>query len=155
MNDFVPPPHRCELVATVNGIRYIDDSKGTNVAASIAAMSSIEGEKIVILGGQGKGEDYIPLAQEVSRSSYAAILIGEEKDPIASALTKEGYSAIFMVSSMEEAVQIASSIAVEGSTVLLSPACTSWDMYESYQKRGDHFKKVVKNLEQRKGCKDV
>lgn len=155
MNDFVPLSHRCELVATVNGIRYIDDSKGTNVAASVAAMASIEGEKIVILGGKGKGEDYTPLAQEVSRSSYAAILIGEEKDPISSALTKEGYSAIFIASSMEDAVQIASSIARVGSTVLLSPACTSWDMYENYQKRGDHFKKVVKNLEKWKGCKDV
>lgn len=146
MKKFTPPPHRCELVGEVDGVSYVDDSKGTNVAASKSALSSIKGKKVVILGGRGKGEDYGPLAEEVKQSSQVAILLGEESDSIAKSLENCGFSSYYRVSNMEEAVLLAARIADPGMTVLLSPACTSWDMYSSYKKRGEHFQKLVKEL---------
>lgn len=147
---FVPPPHRCQLVRVLNGVSYIDDSKGTNVAATIAALSSIEGDKIIILGGKGKGEDYSPLARQVGDSAVAAVIMGEERQLIAKALSKEGFSDYYITDTMEKAVNIASSLAKEGTNILLSPACTSWDMYENYKKRGEHFQSIVNNLSKEK-----
>ncbi len=143
---FNPPPHRCEFVAEINGVRYIDDSKGTNVAASVTALNSIEGNKIVILGGQGKGEDYHPLAESVKESVIAAIVLGDEKPRIIDELQKVGYENIYDVQNMEEAVSLAYKLAIPGITVLLSPACTSWDMYESYKQRGDHFHSLINKI---------
>ncbi len=143
---FNPPPHRCQFVAEINGVRYIDDSKGTNVAASVTAINSIEGNKIVILGGQGKGENYHPLAESLKKSVIAAIVLGDEKPRIIAELQKVGYENIYDVQNMEEAVSLAYRIAVPGITVLLSPACTSWDMYASYKKRGEHFHSLVNTI---------
>jgi UDP-N-acetylmuramoylalanine--D-glutamate ligase len=143
---FKPLPHRCEKVATINGITYVDDSKGTNVAATSAALDSIQGPIVVILGGKGKGEDYGPLAEAVVRNAQGAVLIGEEKDRIASSLLTHGYRTFFMAATMEDAVKTAGDMAPPNATVLLSPACTSWDMYENYKARGEHFKQIVKNL---------
>ena len=140
-------PHRCEFVACVRGVKYIDDSKGTNVASSATALSSIQGPKVVILGGQGKGEDYAPLADAVRRNATAAVVLGQEKEKIVSALRAAGFQGIWEASSMEEAVLTASRIVPENGTVLLSPACTSWDMYPNYKKRGEHFRKIVTGLE--------
>jgi UDP-N-acetylmuramoylalanine--D-glutamate ligase len=150
--DFKPLPHRCELAGVVDGVTYIDDSKGTNVAASVTAMASIEGRKIVILGGKGKGEDYAPLAEGVSSHADAAVLLGAEKDKIEAALREKGFTNIYKMADagtkeMETAVLTAKSIAKPGMVVLLSPACTSWDMYESYKKRGEHFCDVVRELQ--------
>ena len=144
--EFNPPPHRCQFVAEINGVRYIDDSKGTNVAASVTALNSIEGNKIVILGGQGKGENYHPLAESVKKSVIAAIVLGDEKPRIIAELIKVGYENIYDVQNMEEAVSLAYRLAVPGTTVLLSPACTSWDMYASYKKRGEHFHSLVNTI---------
>ena len=144
---FQPLPHRCELAGTVNGVIYVDDSKGTNVAASVTAMTSIEGRKVVILGGRGKGEDYGLLAEAVKREADAAILIGEEKERIEAALRSIGFGAVSKVEDMEAAVYEAGRRAAPGMVVLLSPACTSWDMYENYKKRGEHFCAIVKKLE--------
>ncbi|MBN1332731.1 MAG: UDP-N-acetylmuramoyl-L-alanine--D-glutamate ligase, partial [Synergistales bacterium] len=146
MAKFIPPPHRCEFVGEMGGVTYVDDSKGTNVAASKTALSSIKGRKIVILGGRGKGEDYRPLAEEVKKSTQIAILLGEESDAIARSLEESGFSAYYKVSSMDEAVHLSAKLADPGMTVLLSPACTSWDMYSSYKKRGEHFQELVKEL---------
>ncbi|AER66709.1 UDP-N-acetylmuramoylalanine--D-glutamate ligase [Thermovirga lienii DSM 17291] len=146
IDSFKALPHRCEEVANKNGIRYVNDSKGTNVSSTVAALNSIEGKKIIILGGKGKGEDYGPLAEAVKEHTEAAILMGEEKIKIAEALSRKGYTNFHLANSMEEAVEKAVSLASPGCTVLLSPACTSWDMYENYKARGEHFRKVVNEL---------
>ena len=143
---FRPLPHRCELAGIVEEVLYVDDSKGTNVAASVTALTSIKGRKIVILGGKGKGEDYAPLAETVLREAEAAILLGAESENIEEALKKAGFSASYRVSDMEEAVLLGRRLARPGMVVLLSPACTSWDMYENYKKRGEHFSKIVRGL---------
>ncbi len=139
--------HRCEFVANIRGVTYVDDSKGTNVAASATALRSLTGPKIVILGGQGKGEEYAPLAEAVKSEAVAAVVLGAEKERIVKALNEAAFPHIHEVSSMEEAVQTASTLAFPQSTVLLSPACTSWDMYPNYKKRGEHFQQLVLALE--------
>ncbi len=143
---FKPLPHRCEKVATINGITYVDDSKGTNVAAASAALDAIQGPIVVILGGKGKGEDYDPLAEAVIRNAQGAVLIGEEKDRIASSLLAHGYRTFSMAMTMDEAVKTAGEMAPPNATILLSPACTSWDMYENYKARGEHFQRIVGSL---------
>lgn len=142
--DFLAPPHRCQLVGNWNGVTYIDDSKGTNVAASVTALNGIEGLKIVILGGQGKGEEYGLLAEVVKRKAKAAVVLGSEAKKIILALHKSGFQQIYRVKDMDEAVRKSIELAVPGDTVLLSPACTSWDMYHSFNERGDHFTLLVR-----------
>ncbi len=147
---FKAPPHRCELVDIIEGVSYVDDSKGTNVAASVAALRSLDGRKIIILGGKGKGEDYSPLAEAVASEVDLAILIGEEKTRLRESL--ENYGVVVQIreaASMEEAVLVASRFSKPGNVVLLSPACTSWDMYSSYKERGEDFINCVKRI--RKG----
>lgn len=148
LSDFHPLPHRCELAGKTGGVTWIDDSKGTNVAASITALTSIEGRKVVILGGKGKGEDYRPLAEAVVREADAAIVLGAEKKNIQKALKDAGYTAVREVADMEEAVRTARELARPGMVVLLSPACTSWDMYPNYGKRGEHFCSLVRALQE-------
>jgi UDP-N-acetylmuramoylalanine--D-glutamate ligase len=138
------PPHRCRLVLTTSdGVRYIDDSKGTNIAASSAAMSSIEGPHIVILGGRGKGENYAGLLEPLRKFAKYALLIGEESGEIAAALERGNYRSFSRVRGMEAAVKTACEIACPGDAVLLSPACTSWDEYKNYGERGEHFVSLV------------
>lgn len=146
LGSFKTPSHRCEPVACIEGVSFVDDSKGTNVAATVTALSSLEGKKIVILGGKGKGEDYGPLAVAVSREAEGAIIMGEEKPKIREALIKEGFSAFAEVQTMKEAVEKARMMSKKGYVVLLSPACTSWDMYASYKDRGEDFKRSVRAL---------
>jgi UDP-N-acetylmuramoylalanine--D-glutamate ligase len=143
---YVPPPHRCSLVLTADGVRYIDDSKGTNIAACATALSAIEGKKIIILGGRRKGEDFSRLVAPLKNFAKHAILIGEASEEIAEALSREGYADFTQAGEMEEAVRLASSIAALGDVVLLSPACTSWDAYKNYGERGDHFASLVKRI---------
>ena len=147
LDGFRPLPHRCEHAGTVDGVQYIDDSKGTNVAATITAIQSIPGRKIIILGGQGKGEDYTPLAEAVKTECDSAVLIGEEAGKIQNALESAGYTNFHRVSTMEKAVQVSRSLAKPGMVVLLSPACTSWDMYKSYKARGEHFCRIVREMQ--------
>lgn len=144
LEGFRPLPHRCEDAGTLDGVQYIDDSKGTNVAATITAMKCIPGRKVIILGGQGKGEDYTPLAEAVKSECDYAVLLGEEAPKIQQALEREGYTNFRRVNDMEEAVNVSQSLATPGMVVLLSPACTSWDMYKSYKARGEHFCKIVR-----------
>jgi UDP-N-acetylmuramoylalanine--D-glutamate ligase len=139
-------PHRCEFVAEINGVKYINDSKGTNVAAAITALNSIDGDKIIILGGKGKGEDYTPLAKSVKKNAKYAIVLGCERDKIINSLFENGMRDVVIVNTIPEAVEEASNIASYGDVVLLSPACTSWDQYESYEERGEHFRSSVVNL---------
>ncbi len=147
---YKPPSHRCQFVICMDGVTYIDDSKGTNVASTCTALDSIDGKKVAILGGRGKGESYDSLALSVKRNCRKAILMGEETEPIRQALDLAGFSDWIIASGMEEAVKIASLVAVSGDTVLLSPACTSWDMYGSYVERGDHFSRLVRDILEKK-----
>jgi UDP-N-acetylmuramoylalanine--D-glutamate ligase len=144
LGSFDAPPHRCKLVLEHNGVRYIDDSKGTNIAASSTAMSSIEGPHIVILGGRGKGEDYANLAGPLRKFAKLALLIGEAAKEIASSLTQCNCTNFIEAGDLENAVRIASNEAVPGDSVLLSPACTSWDAYKNYSERGEHFASLVR-----------
>jgi UDP-N-acetylmuramoylalanine--D-glutamate ligase len=146
LSSFKGLPHRCEFIAEISGVKYINDSKGTNVAAAITALNSIDGDKIIILGGKGKGEEYNPLAQSVKKCAKYAIVIGSERERIISSLSENGMRDIFAVNTIPEAVQKASEIALRGDIVLLSPACTSWDQYENFEKRGEHFRSSVVDL---------
>ncbi len=146
LEGFSPLPHRCEFAGVVGDVTYIDDSKGTNVDAAVTALKSIEGRKVVILGGRGKGESYSPLASAVLQEADTAVLLGEESDSIEKALKEVGFLNILRASDMQEAVQLASSSAKPGMVVLLSPACTSWDMYSNYAERGKHFCSLVLSM---------
>jgi UDP-N-acetylmuramoylalanine--D-glutamate ligase len=143
LGTFSALPHRCEAVTTISGVNYVDDSKGTNVAAAVTALESLPGKKIVILGGQGKGEAYEPLAEAVKRSARLALVMGTEREKIQEALQKAGFKGVIPVRDMEEAVERAHREALAGETVLLSPACTSWDAYPNYKERGKHFQRLV------------
>lgn len=149
ISSYVPPAHRCAFAGELNGITFVDDSKGTNVAASVTAITSLPGRKVMILGGQGKGEEYQELAAAVREHSRAAVILGTEKEKIAAALDEAGFTGYRLVSDMQEAVNTAWSLAEAGDTVLLSPACTSWDMYKSYKARGEHFCEIVKQITER------
>lgn len=146
IGSYVPPKHRCAFAGKVRGVTFVDDSKGTNVAATVTAMTSLPGTKVIILGGQGKGEDYAPLAEAVRENTHAAVLLGSEREKIVAALSAAGVTDYKIAADMEEAVKTAYGLAAEGDTVLLSPACTSWDMYPSYNVRGDHFCAIVKEI---------
>ncbi|MDO4987542.1 MAG: UDP-N-acetylmuramoyl-L-alanine--D-glutamate ligase [Synergistes sp.] len=149
IGSYTPPKHRCAFAGSVNGVTFVDDSKGTNVAATITAMTSLDGSKIIILGGQGKGEDYAPLAEAVKNYTKAAVILGAEKEKIAAALASVGVENYRLASDMEDAVNIAYSMSEAGDTILLSPACTSWDMYKSYNVRGEHFCAIAKGIIER------
>jgi UDP-N-acetylmuramoylalanine--D-glutamate ligase len=144
LKTFVPPPHRCSLVLSRGGVKYIDDSKGTNVAATVTALSSLDGRKVIILGGKGKGEDYGELAAALMKFAKFAFLIGEAAREIAEAIAAKGFRDFAMADGMEDAVRRACSIALPGDVVLLSPACTSWDSYKNYGERGEHFASLVR-----------
>jgi len=149
LETFQAPAHRCQFAGKCNGVIFVDDSKGTNVAASVAALESLEGEKIIILGGQGKGEDYLELALAVKRKARGAVLLGAEKDKIGQALIEQGFSSFEKTRTMEEAVRAACRMARPNDMVLLSPACTSWDMYPNYGERGFHFQRIVRSMIER------
>ena len=146
LSSFKGLPHRCEFIAEIRGVKYINDSKGTNVGASVTALNSISGDKIIILGGKGKGEDYAPLAQSVKMCAKHAIVLGAEREKILNSLLENGMTNVSVVDSIPEAIITASEIAIKGDIVLLSPACTSWDQYENFEKRGEHFRSSVANL---------
>ncbi len=153
MATYSPLPHRCAFVARWEGVTFVDDSKGTNVAASVTALRSLEGPKVVILGGRGKGESYDSLARAVKECARWALVMGEERPRLLEALRRGEVEGVKEVSGMEEAVQEAFSRALPGDTVLLSPACTSWDAYDNYGARGDHFVALVKKeMERRQKC---
>jgi UDP-N-acetylmuramoylalanine--D-glutamate ligase len=136
--------HRSSWVADIGAVRYIDDSKGTNVGATIAAVAGMPGPLVMIAGGEGKGQDFTPLGKAFAGKVREALLIGKDAPAIAAAL--EGVCRTETVSSMEAAVSRAHRIAVAGDTVLLSPACASFDMFRDYGHRGDVFATAVQKL---------
>jgi len=134
--------HRCAWVANQQGIDFFNDSKGTNVGATIAAISSLDRQIILIAGGDGKGADFTPLTKVVAQHCRAVVLIGRDAPLIAEVLTV----AVHYANSMEDAVTQAASLAEPGDAVLLSPACASFDMFNHYEHRGQVFEEVVRQL---------
>jgi UDP-N-acetylmuramoylalanine--D-glutamate ligase len=145
LESFPGLPHRSEWIADVAGVRYIEDSKGTNVGATIAAVAGMAGPLVMIAGGEGKGQDFTPLAQAFRGKVRHMVLIGKDAPVVAAALA--GVCPTETVASMPEAVIAASRVARAGDTVLLSPACASLDMFRDYGHRGDVFAAAVHDLE--------
>jgi UDP-N-acetylmuramoylalanine--D-glutamate ligase len=151
LRDFRGLPHRLEKVAEVDGVAYYDDSKGTNVGATVAALNgyaelAARGARVILIaGGEGKGQNFAPLAQPVSRYARAVVLIGRDAELIASALGASGI-ALVRADSMEQAVAQARARAQPGDVVLLSPACASFDMFRNYPHRGEVFAACVRNI---------
>jgi UDP-N-acetylmuramoylalanine--D-glutamate ligase len=133
-------PHRLQLVATRRGVEWYDDSKGTNVGATVAALRGLGRKAVLILGGEGKGQDFSPLAQPVRQFASRVLLIGRDASLIAKVVGGEHCP------SLESAVQRASKITKPGEAVLLSPACASFDMFRDYRHRGEVFAAAVKAL---------
>ncbi len=144
LRDFPGLPHRSQWVADVAGVRYIDDSKGTNVGATVAAIEGLPGTLVMIAGGDGKGQDFTPLATAFAGRVRAAVLIGRDAPALAAAL--DGVCAVQRCATLEEAVRAAAMHAQSGDTVLLSPACASLDMFRDYAHRGAVFASAVREL---------
>ena len=138
-------PHRLQLVATRNAVEWYDDSKGTNVGATVAALAGLRKPVFLIAGGDGKGQDFSPLALPVSQFARRVLLIGRDAPLIDQALGSTGVP-VSRCASLEEAVAQAAREAAPGDAVLLSPACASFDMFRDYRHRGDVFAAAVKRL---------
>ena len=151
LREFKALPHRLEKVAEFDGVAYYNDSKGTNVGATVAALNGFaelaaRGARVILIaGGEGKGQDFAPLAEPVSRYARAVVLIGRDAGLIARALGGSGI-ALLRAGSMEEAVAQARAQAQAGDVVLLSPACASFDMFRNYPHRGEVFAACVRDI---------
>jgi len=143
--EFEGLPHRVQKVAEVEGVSFYDDSKGTNVGATVAALNGMRRKVVLIAGGDGKGQDFAPLKPAVANSSRAVVLIGRDREEIARALAGSGVP-LLRAADMEEAVQTSFEQAREGDAVLLSPACASFDMFRNYEHRAQVFVDAVKRL---------
>jgi UDP-N-acetylmuramoylalanine--D-glutamate ligase len=139
--------HRVESIGIFNALEFFDDSKGTNVGATVAAINGLGGDRkvIVILGGEGKGQDFSPLAEPVSRNTRAVVLIGRDAPKIRVALQACGVT-LMDANSMAQAVALAVGQAQAGDAILMSPACASFDMFENYEHRAQVFIEAVKEL---------
>lgn len=144
INDFVALPHRMELVRKLNGRIFIDDSKATNVDAVVKAVLSFNSPLILILGGRHKGSDYTPILEAGKENIKFSVLIGEAKELIAKCF--HGKIEFSYADTLEEAVIEAYRRSDPGDVILLSPACSSFDMFKDYKHRGDEFKRIVKEL---------
>ncbi|AGF48555.1 UDP-N-acetylmuramoylalanine--D-glutamate ligase [Candidatus Kinetoplastibacterium oncopeltii TCC290E] len=147
--NYTGEPHRIQWVCEVNQVNYIDDSKSTNVASTIAALESIEAKSVLILGGLGKNQNFLPLIPTLINHARAIVLIGTTSLEISILLSNTSLFYRF-AHSMEEAVEISSKLAYPGDTVLLSPACSSFDMFDGYVQRSKVFIECVKSLLLRK-----
>jgi UDP-N-acetylmuramoylalanine--D-glutamate ligase len=147
LQEFRGLPHRTSLVGLVRGVRFYDDSKGTNVGAAVSALEGlVEPRAVLIAGGRDKGGSYAPLVHALARKGRAAVVMGEAADAIAGAIGDR--LPVHRAGSMEEAVRVGASLAQPGDAVLLSPACSSFDMFRDYKHRGDEFARAVRALEE-------
>ncbi len=144
INEFRGLPHRMQLIANLAGVRWYNDSKGTNVGATLAAIDSAEGPVVLIAGGDAKGADLSPLSAAMRQKGRGAVLIGRDAPRVQAVL--QTIVPIERAGDMQEAVQLASRMARPGDCVLLSPACASTDMYRDFQERGDLFVKALRGL---------
>ena len=144
LRSFTGLPHRSQWIAEVNGVAYIDDSKGTNVGATLAAVAGMPGPVVLIAGGEGKNQDFAPLAAACRGKVRHVVLIGRDAPLIARSLA--GVCPIECCTTLPQAVQAAARAARAGDTVLLSPACASFDMFRDYAHRGAVFVEAVQEL---------
>ena len=142
--DFGGLPHRCALVAALDGVRYYNDSKGTNVGSTLAAIRGLPTPVIWLGGGQGKGQDFSPLAAALAQKGSAAVLFGEDAPAIEQAIL--GTVPVYREPNMAAALARARALATPGSAVLLSPACASFDQFKNYVDRGEQFETAVRAL---------
>lgn len=144
LREFTGLPHRTQWVRERNAVNWYNDSKGTNVGATLAALAGLPGKTVLIAGGQGKGADFSPLRPVAVEKARAVILIGEDRNQIADVL--EGHTVYLLAQSMEDAVELAAELAQPSDNVLLSPACASFDMFKGFAHRGDVFSEAVRRL---------
>jgi UDP-N-acetylmuramoylalanine--D-glutamate ligase len=143
--EFEGLPHRVQKIAELEGVSFYDDSKGTNVGATVAALNGMRRKVVLIAGGDGKGQDFSPLKPAVASRARAVVLIGRDREQIAQALAGSGVP-LLRAADMEEAVRASFAQAREGDVVLLSPACASFDMFRNYEHRAQVFVQAVKRL---------
>ena len=139
-------PHRLEFVTEINNVKYINDSKGTNPDASIRALEAYNEPIVLIAGGKNKGNDFREFAGRLKERVRVLVVLGQSAGLIAEAARAEGFEDILYAGDFREAVNLAHRAARPGDIVLLSPACASWDMFKSYEERGDLFKEIVLNI---------
>lgn len=137
-------PHRMERVAEADGVVFINDSKGTNVDATVKSLSGFDKDVVLIAGGSSKGADFAPLAEAVRKRAKGAVLMGATAQEIEKSLG--GFEPVRRAEDMEEAVAMARRMAAPGDTILLSPACASFDMFENYEQRGEAFRAAVRSF---------
>ncbi|MFJ1327756.1 UDP-N-acetylmuramoyl-L-alanine--D-glutamate ligase [Capnocytophaga canimorsus] len=145
LKGFVGEPHRLEFVKTVEGITYINDSKATNVNSVFFALDTMKTPVVWIVGGVDKGNDYSPLLPYIHEKVRAIVCLGKDNSPILKSFGNV-IDNIIETQSMEEAVSLSKQFAKNGDTVLLSPACASFDLFKNYEERGNEFKKEVEKL---------
>ena len=141
---FTGLPHRCRPIGVRHGVEYVDDSKGTNVGATAAAIANLPGPLVLIAGGQGKGQDFTPLAAAARGKVKAAVLIGEAAPALERVLAD--VCPVRRAADMRAAVRAAAAFGSPGDTVLLSPACASQDMFRDYKHRGKAFAEALREL---------
>ena len=149
LGEFEGLPHRLEFVGEAGGVRYVNDSKATNMASALTALATFEGPIILIAGGKSKGGDFGALAAAARGKVRLAVLYGAARDELAAVFG--GVVPLERVDTVWEAVAKAAASARRGDVVLLSPACTSWDQYRDFEERGDDFKKAVAELSREAG----
>lgn len=145
LREYRGEPHRVEWVATIDEVEYFDDSKGTNVGATVAALNGLDKRVVLIAGGEGKGQDFSPLAAPVTQYARAVVLIGKDAGAIREALAATG-TQIVDAATLEDAVEKSAGLAESGDVVLLSPACASLDMFRNYVHRAQVFRGAVEEL---------
>jgi UDP-N-acetylmuramoylalanine--D-glutamate ligase len=150
LREYRGEPHRVELIASIEGIDYVDDSKGTNVGATVAALDGLAQRAVLIAGGDGKGQEFEPLAAPVMRWCRAVMLIGRDAPLIRAALAGTGI-ALTDHATLEDATRAAAALAQPGDAVLLSPACASFDMFKGYAHRAAVFRSTVEDIAAERG----
>ena len=146
LKEFKGVEHRIEFVAEFEGVRFINDSKGTNPDATIRAIEAVQEPIVLIAGGMDKGNDFDELIRAFKGKVKHMVVLGEVAQRIKDTAEKNGFVHVTVVKKMDEAVEEAVKIAQKGDTVLLSPACASWDMYPNFEVRGRHFKECVEKI---------
>ena len=144
--EFPGVEHRIEYCGLVDGVKFYNDSKGTNVDAAVIALKALKENIVLIAGGDGKAQDFTELAENLQGRVKALVLLGRDANQIEACARKVGFDAIYNEKDMNACVKKCMELAEEGDKVLLSPACASWDMYDNYEQRGDHFKACVQQL---------
>jgi UDP-N-acetylmuramoylalanine--D-glutamate ligase len=152
LREYRGEPHRVEPVAIIHEVEFFDDSKGTNVGATVAALQGLGADRrvVIILGGEGKGQDFTPLAEPVQRFARGVVLIGRDAPVIRQALQGTDVP-MHDASDMHDAVEQAAAMARSGDAVLMSPACASFDMFDNYGHRAEVFVQAVTSLAEAAG----